>query len=1423
MESKTLRTRKRNKSLKESAKLVLESIPQIPIHVTEIKKLILKDQPSVETRELRDGNLLSVLTNGSTGRNPTFFKAFGHDDVFGLKSCIPEGGTTLEVVEKVPSGDEGGVSQEEGVLYVQLPEGHPIISNSTPEQEEDDEDEEVEQESSPPPVSYRDEGNSQASTSPDGGENATQLKDTQTKLSIEEAIEKADIIFEDISLKNKGLALESSNEHKSDIRSENSKSSHNLRPKRTLRSVHPITTTFSSSQSLTKKKKKFSISSSIIPNTGSGNYKKSSITSNGDIEIHYKPNRNDLLMAQATTMKEVLSSIHGFSLSKVKAGNKKTGSKKLSNVASIQLAREGSLDFESPESILGQVNLRTLLNKATFLKLPPSYQYKLMQLLPQVDFVREDCPNLEETIKLRQSGLNNEFFAKASQEWRERLHKGDFSSDVVQRNKQDIEKDKSKIDPWKFRNFEPIWGMTKNFDLEDSLPEIDIPLKNALSNQELKVDTINDSSSSEDEPLMKRCKYSKNDEVNDIKENYDEFSIEEARNIFDKNKESDTRLKEEENEEGIDNYEVPISNVVIEEEVDTSEPGDVIIESVDEFQPVFIQDLEEKEKKLDSSSSFIVEEANHNLVEPNSSIIEEVMDESMDIPVLSIKEEDVIYKHDLDVDEHSPNTISATLSFTKGSGEKSSHLSSLSTNQLLPTIIELPTVPLPQSALPPNVLNSSSNSVILQPNPMVSLPTEPLPPNSPAIISRISPASSRSPTPMLDSRTSPLFEEEFITPMPNAKELRILDLDSNFFCGSSTTIKARSQASSTPPPSLPSVIKTPTTTTTICTPILKRPKTPVTISCPIPSTIYTSANCKSRTHSGNVNLERSYEICKAVVAKSVNRTQVEPKLGPPPQTSAPAMGKIVVRRTASPVVSQSVGSGQTVIVRSLSGQNVSNQQMVLVSQNHTGQQILRPIRGVMRLPVKTNQPNVAQMSPSPLFIQQPQQPRRDVLTLNQMVQGLPPNATVIQQGHGGPTVIRIPVSSFQGNVAQPMIVKRLQSNAIVPQGSVVVSSSGGSPVVLPRTLVSVAPTTRIVRPTQVITTSTSTPITFRHVSSKSPRFSGVRTPLPTTLSLPTVPISVDEISNHIPPEQRALFQKPLPPPLKTIANRGTAGLTSGVNTPLPQIQLPSEPVPITSPEILQFTSQQLQRSTPSPQLRLIPSSSSIIVPQERDTTFDIEEGKDITSLLEEVNNSHITAEIPIRDYNSSIHGNGSNSQQPVVLHLNEHPTVTGNEGKIVLVQSSNGQLLAVPANQLGQRIVGPPRASSAPPPAVASPPTLNRPSSVDASKFVFVQQNHQEKLIQSKVEHEMLPPSFPNKNISKPPQQRIVTLGGNSGKPQTVTFKTVGVVPLIPKHTESSSKRTCNVKAMIICKQCGAFCHNDCIGPSKVCVSCLIR
>ena len=63
--------------------------------------------------------------------------------------------------------------------------------------------------------------------------------------------------------------------------------------------------------------------------------------------------------------------------------------------------------------------------------------------------------------------------------------------------------------------------------------------------------------------------------------------------------------------------------------------------------------------------------------------------------------------------------------------------------------------------------------------------------------------------------------------------------------------------------------------------------------------------------------------------------------------------------------------------------------------------------------------------------------------------------------------------------------------------------------------------------------------------------------------------------------------------------------------------------------------------------------------------------------------------------------------------------------------------------------------------------------------------------------------------------------------PKQVMLKSYGV-PLLPKPPAMQSEKgqnsmSCNVKAMVACKQCGKFCHNDCISPSNVCVSCLIR
>lgn len=498
----------------------MESIPQIPIHVTEIKKLILKDNPGFTVESCLDQDrLLSILTNGATGRNPTFFKAYGHQDVFGLRSAIPDGCSTLEVVENVPNLDaeesDEGLKQSE-VLYVRLPEGHPVITASS------------ENESKP-----------------------SEVETEAPELSIEEAIEQAEVIFDDDCMTESGTAsvtdpvqvdVESQKqpltastgpqprtsprispriikastpevtENDAKLAEALSKSHHNLRPKRPLRHVQAL------KQQAKRRKRNTNLASG---SSGSpvrvSSVKKSTFNSNGDIEIHYTPSKP---LSDFHSMKDVLSSISGFSLSRLR----KKMSKKTSISAAIASANEGSIDLETPDSILSQVNPRSLLNKSTFLKLPPEYQYKLSLLLPQVD---------RQGGKLNHSSLNNEFFAKACQEWKERLMRGDFTPETLAKAKADIERDKAKTDPWKMTHFEPVWGIKRDFVLKEEDDEVQ-EVKASKPPRRSKINIAD-----EDEPLLKKAKPEKVqiedplldiDQVDSVKE--EETVIEEPVNLL---------------------------------------------------------------------------------------------------------------------------------------------------------------------------------------------------------------------------------------------------------------------------------------------------------------------------------------------------------------------------------------------------------------------------------------------------------------------------------------------------------------------------------------------------------------------------------------------------------------------------------------------------------------------------------------------------------------------------------------------------------------------------------------------------------------------------------------------------------------------------------------------------------------------------
>lgn len=219
------------------------------------------------------------------------------------------------------------------------------------------------------------------------------------------------------------------------------------------------------------------------------------------------------------------------------------------------------------------------------------------------------------------------------------------------------------------------------------------------------------------------------------------------------------------------------------------------------------------------------------------------------------------------------------------------------------------------------------------------------------------------------------------------------------------------------------------------------------------------------------------------------------------------------------------------------------------------------------------------------------------------------------------------------------------------------------------------------------------------------------------------------------------------------------------------------------------------------------------------------------------------------------------------------PSPSPMSGRFVLIQSpETGQLVAIPASSLvTSESPGPPRASSAPP--TSSERSLadclpTRPASVHTPHVlphngvrhlvVTNQKLHpvpegpgpvlerQDSTDQSSVcdeSEDFLQSSAPVTDHSTAPlapikpqtfsQGQIVRLKAapvtakTANKGNKMLLKSSGV-PLLPKppalaQNGVAGSVSCNVKALVPCKNCGAFCHDDCISANRLCVTCLIR
>jgi hypothetical protein len=117
---------------------------------------------------------------------------------------------------------------------------------------------------------------------------------------------------------------------------------------------------------------------------------------------------------------------------------------------------ELQIDVKRPNSVLVDTSIRALLTSFAFARLSPENQKILVESLPLVD---RPATTDHQQLSLNPSSINNEFFNRACIEWRDRLAYGEFTNEHQTKLRAEQEREKSKIDPWKARNFEGIWGI----------------------------------------------------------------------------------------------------------------------------------------------------------------------------------------------------------------------------------------------------------------------------------------------------------------------------------------------------------------------------------------------------------------------------------------------------------------------------------------------------------------------------------------------------------------------------------------------------------------------------------------------------------------------------------------------------------------------------------------------------------------------------------------------------------------------------------------------------------------------------------------------------------------------------------------------------------------------------------------------------
>lgn len=120
-----------------------------------------------------------------------------------------------------------------------------------------------------------------------------------------------------------------------------------------------------------------------------------------------------------------------------------------------EIREEKKINLQTADSVVVATNLKSILTLEALRSLPSNNQAQLVSLLPEFD---QELDRNDGTLRPSKSALSNEYFARFCSQYQEKLSDNKFSDEAMDQAKNEKQKEIGKLDPWKLRNFEPIWG-----------------------------------------------------------------------------------------------------------------------------------------------------------------------------------------------------------------------------------------------------------------------------------------------------------------------------------------------------------------------------------------------------------------------------------------------------------------------------------------------------------------------------------------------------------------------------------------------------------------------------------------------------------------------------------------------------------------------------------------------------------------------------------------------------------------------------------------------------------------------------------------------------------------------------------------------------------------------------------------------------